>query len=186
MYSDWSHCLNTNCYVSFIWYRRDKSYNATLFPSKLITFLKNKIYLNAIINVFFILYSFFNAFLTPFFVGSSINLKKNKIFLFLTWNLSNEKDINFLLLGGLVMSSAIELSGLHERIALRALMFFGSNPKWYYWLVFNLDEVAYCHFNSGLFKDSFGIDAYYWFYEFMDHKHSHLFNDVADCNIFTF
>lgn len=44
---------------------------------------------------------------------------------------SKKKDINFLLFGGLVMSCSIELSGLHERVSLRALIFFGSNPKWF-------------------------------------------------------
>jgi di/tricarboxylate transporter len=35
-----------------------------------------------------------------------------------------------LFFGGLVMACAIELSGLHERISLKALMHFGSHPKW--------------------------------------------------------
>ena len=32
--------------------------------------------------------------------------------------------------GGLVMANAIEISGLHERLSLKFLLLFGSNPKW--------------------------------------------------------
>ena len=32
--------------------------------------------------------------------------------------------------GGMVVAISIETSGLHERIALRVLMNFGSDPKW--------------------------------------------------------
>ena len=32
--------------------------------------------------------------------------------------------------GGLVLANAIEITGLHERISLKVLMSFGSNPKW--------------------------------------------------------
>lgn len=35
-----------------------------------------------------------------------------------------------LFLGGLVMAMAIEKTGLHQRIAIKAIMFFGSDPKW--------------------------------------------------------
>lgn len=32
--------------------------------------------------------------------------------------------------GGLVMANAIEISGLHERVSLKVLLLFGSNPTW--------------------------------------------------------
>jgi di/tricarboxylate transporter len=38
--------------------------------------------------------------------------------------------------GGLVMAMTIERSGLHERAALRAMMLFGSDPKWYLCFLF--------------------------------------------------
>ena len=41
-----------------------------------------------------------------------------------------EQDINMLFLGGLVMAMAIEKTGLHQRIAIKAIMLFGSDPKW--------------------------------------------------------
>ena len=40
------------------------------------------------------------------------------------------QDIVILFYGGLVMAKSIELSGLHERISLKILLLFGSNPKW--------------------------------------------------------
>lgn len=40
------------------------------------------------------------------------------------------KDIIILFYGGLVMANAIEMSGLHERLSLKILILFGSNPKW--------------------------------------------------------
>jgi sodium-dependent dicarboxylate transporter 2/3/5 len=47
-----------------------------------------------------------------------------------TMILSLLKDIILLFYGGLVMANAIEISGLHERISLKVLLLFGSNPKW--------------------------------------------------------
>ncbi|CAF1091422.1 unnamed protein product [Brachionus calyciflorus] len=40
------------------------------------------------------------------------------------------QDIILLFYGGLVMANAIEISGLHERLSLKFLLLFGSNPKW--------------------------------------------------------
>uniref|UniRef100_A0A0M3JZM0 Solute carrier family 13 member 2 n=1 Tax=Anisakis simplex TaxID=6269 RepID=A0A0M3JZM0_ANISI len=39
-------------------------------------------------------------------------------------------DSNFIFVGSLIMAVAIETSNLHERIALRILIFTGSNPRW--------------------------------------------------------
>lgn len=36
-----------------------------------------------------------------------------------------------LFFGGLVIASAIEVSRLHERISLKVLLYFGSDPKKY-------------------------------------------------------
>ena len=41
------------------------------------------------------------------------------------------KEICILFFGGLTIASAIELTRLHERIALSVLVRFGSNPKWF-------------------------------------------------------
>lgn len=35
-----------------------------------------------------------------------------------------------LFFGGLVLAIGIEKTGLHERVALKIIMFFGSDPKW--------------------------------------------------------
>jgi sodium-dependent dicarboxylate transporter 2/3/5 len=35
-----------------------------------------------------------------------------------------------LFFGALVMAISIERSGLHQRIALKIIMYFGSDPKW--------------------------------------------------------
>lgn len=69
----------------------------------------------------------------------------------LNWNfhtffLISKKDIILLFYGGLVMANAIEISGLHERISLKVLLLFGSNPKWYRWFKSLLKEI-YTNFN---------------------------------------
>ncbi|RNA06658.1 solute carrier family 13 member 2, partial [Brachionus plicatilis] len=40
------------------------------------------------------------------------------------------QDIQMLFFGGLVLAIGIEKTGLHERVALKIIMFFGSDPKW--------------------------------------------------------
>uniref|UniRef100_A0A914BYB8 Uncharacterized protein n=1 Tax=Acrobeloides nanus TaxID=290746 RepID=A0A914BYB8_9BILA len=39
-------------------------------------------------------------------------------------------DVNFVFVGSLILAIAVEVSHLHERIALRILLFTGSNPRW--------------------------------------------------------
>lgn len=39
-------------------------------------------------------------------------------------------DTQMLFFGGLIMAAAIEKTGLHQKMALKIIMFFGSDPKW--------------------------------------------------------
>lgn len=43
--------------------------------------------------------------------------------------------------GGIVVANAIEITKLHKRIALLVLLRFGSNPKWYFFVVDNFKKL---------------------------------------------
>jgi len=82
------------------------------------------------------------------------------------------------------MSSAIELTGLHERISLRALMFFGSNPKWSLILLVYYSFIWSRAITRKIdFQDTFGSHDNYGIFELMDYEYSYLFHDASDCEL---
>ncbi len=42
------------------------------------------------------------------------------------------KEANVVFFGGVVLALGVERSNLHSRIALRAILIVGTNPRWYY------------------------------------------------------
>ena len=42
------------------------------------------------------------------------------------------KEANVVFFGGVVLALGVEKSNLHRRIALRAILIVGTNPRWYY------------------------------------------------------
>jgi hypothetical protein len=58
-------------------------------------------------------------------------LQKDDVFLLFQSEVSVNylKATNFMFLGGLILALAIEHSGLHQRLALKIMIFVGSSPK---------------------------------------------------------
>lgn len=52
------------------------------------------------------------------------------------FNFNANKGLKSLIYLGLVTAIGIESSGLHQKIALKIIMLFGSDPKWYQSLIF--------------------------------------------------
>ncbi len=86
-----------------------------------------------------------------------------------------------LFMGGLIVANAIEITRLHERIALRVLMCFGSDPKWQVAFFVHTKNVLVDKMDNFWIKAHVGLHADHGLSVALDKQRCCDVNDVADC-----